>query len=334
MNLEKTLVVLSASLLFASAAHFLDQEWNTWKSKYEKKYITRGEEDLRRQTWEETWEKVQKHNVLADQGVKSYRLGMNHFADMTAQERSSKNCLSCTEQERPKAADAPTYSYGRDHTIPEEVDWRESKCVTPVRNQGEFCGSCWAFCTVSAIETRYCIKHNQLLSFSEQQLVDCDAKNSGCCGGMPITALQYIYDNGVMESTDYEYTQANQKCSYKNKESLDLNMTKYYYLPGEENIAKSVALDGPVTIAFGVDFDFMMYVEGIFDGDCAPEINHGMTIVGYGTTCDTDYWIIRNSWGEEWGDNGYAKVKRNVNKCSIAEYAATADIPGPESGMK
>ncbi|KAM4675974.1 cathepsin S-like [Discoglossus pictus] len=229
-----------------NASHFLDQEWTMWKAKYVK-------------IWEETWVKVQTHNVLAAQCLKNYTLNMNQFADMTSKERSAYNCLSCTKPNQPRQAPAvqaikaPKVKSG---DLPETVDWRDSGCVTHVKQQG-ICGSCWAFSVVSALETRYCLRHDKLLSFSEQQLVDCDDGNDGCCGGMPLPAFDYIYKRGLMETKDYKYTQMHegtQKCHR-------LNMTIFYTLPNEDNIARSVATDGPVTIGFGVHDDFILYEE-------------------------------------------------------------------------
>ncbi|MEE6516430.1 hypothetical protein FKM82_025878, partial [Ascaphus truei] len=293
MHLDKHLLVFSMILICASASHFLDQEWNTWTSKYEKKYATLNDALFRRSAWEATWDKVQKHNQLADQGLTKYRMAMNHFADMTTEERNSKSCL-LSKGKSPTPANVPTYTYRKNTNIPEEVDWRKSKCMNPVKNQGSFCGSCWAFATVGVIETRYCIKKKELLLLSEQQLVDCDPRNEGCCGGFPINAMEYVAHAGVMKSQDYEYTQSKLTCLYKPDEIIKLNMSKYYILPGEENMAASVALEGPLTVGIAAGEDLQLYKEGIFDGECAESANHAIIIVGYGTSDDEDYWIIKN----------------------------------------
>ncbi|KAM4748062.1 cathepsin K-like [Rhinophrynus dorsalis] len=329
MHLDKHLLVFATIIFCASAAHFLDQEWTTWKSKYGKKYVTPDNELFRRKAWEANWEKVQKHNQLADQGLKSYRMETNHFADMTSEEMNSKSCILPSTA---KSLHVPMHSYGNNMDIPKEVDWRKSNCVAPAKNQG-ICGSCWAFATVGVIESRYCIKKGDLMTFSEQQLVDCDDKDEGCCGGVPLKAMYYVAHNGIMKSKDYEYKQAQFTCLYKNEEAIKLNISKFYSLVDEENMASAVALDGPVTVGIASSDDLQLYSEGIFDGGCAEDVNHAIIIVGYGTEPAknegeeaTDYWIIKNSWGEEWGEKGFAKVKRNVNQCKIEEMVATADI--------
>ncbi|XP_063786490.1 uncharacterized protein LOC134935231 [Pseudophryne corroboree] len=327
MQVIKVLSIFCTLVICTWASHFFDQEWNIWKSKYGKTYANMDEELLRRQTWEDTWHKVQKHNELADQGLSTYRMAMNHFADMTGKELKKRGCLLSSEL----PSNVPTYSYGTHTDLPEHVDWRDSKCVTHVKNQGSYCGSCWAFATVGVIETRLCIKNNELVDLSEQQLVDCDPVDLGCCGGLPIFALMYVAEQGIMKTEDYQYTEKKTSCSYNMDEAMQLNISKYYLVPGEENIASSVALEGPITVGFGVDIDFMFYSEGIFDGDCSTHPNHAIIILGYGTEHDdededNEYWIIKNSWGEEWGEKGFGRIKRNINKCFIAELAATFDI--------
>uniref|UniRef100_A0A8C5QQS2 Uncharacterized protein n=1 Tax=Leptobrachium leishanense TaxID=445787 RepID=A0A8C5QQS2_9ANUR len=331
MHFDKHLLIFSMIIICTSAAHFLEQEWNIWKFKYEKTYETKEDEMFRRKAWEATWDKVQTHNQMAAQGLKRYTLEMNRFADMTSEERNSHNCLGT--KGRFQSADVPQVRYKKPANIPAEVDWRKSKCVTPAKDQGSYCGSCWAFATVGVIETHYCLEKGEQAILSEQQLVDCDAQNEGCCGGLPIMALAYLSQHGIMRNKDYEYSQKKFKCLYKDDNAVRLNVTKYYTLPGEDNIASTVAYNGPVTVGIGITDEFMLYKEGIYDGDCASQPNHAVIIVGYGTEPrkeeeeeDNDYWIIKNSWGTVWGENGFGKIKRNVNKCNIADMVATMDF--------
>ncbi|CAN2391690.1 Belongs to the peptidase C1 family [Pristimantis euphronides] len=251
---------------------------------------------------------------------------MNHFADMSLEEIKRKSCLMTNGAE----ANSPIYTSGLREDLPEHVDWRDSKCVTEAKNQG-LCGSCWAFATVGVIESRYCIKNNKLNTLSEQQLVDCDHVDQACCGGLPINALMYVTQHGVMKAEDYEYEQKQKECGFNEDKAIQLNLTKYYILPDEDSIVSSVALEGPVTVGFGVDQDFMLYRNGIFDGDCAENANHAIIAIGYGTDKNEDgeeqpYWIIKNSWGETWGEKGFAKVLRNVDKCFISQFSASLDF--------
>ncbi|XP_069484925.1 cathepsin S-like [Ambystoma mexicanum] len=331
MQLLPGVILLTSSLALSIASRHLDREWQMWKSRHERNYITEEEEELRRNAWEATWHKVQNHNLLADQGKKNFRLEMNHFADKTSIERKSIGCLK-----RPSSEEKPieVRNLQTNVNIPKDVDWRKENCVTTPKNQG-ICGSCWAFATVGTLESRYCIKHKQLLNMSEQQLVDCDQNDEGCCGGFPRKALEYVSEHGIMKAEDYEYVEHSQMCAYKRKETIKMKMSKFYVLPEESNMAAAVALDGPLTVGFAVTDEFQLYNgEGIFDGECAEQANHAIIIVGYGTEDDEDYWIIKNSWGTDWADGGYGKVRRNVNHCAIGEEAATADILGPDEDIE
>uniref|UniRef100_A0A803J679 Cathepsin H n=2 Tax=Xenopus tropicalis TaxID=8364 RepID=A0A803J679_XENTR len=330
LRMHLNLLFFSIIVMSASASNLLDEEWNTWKEKYEKKYASSEDELFRRKAWEVNWDKVTKHNQLADQGLKKYTMAMNHFADMTSEEMNSRNCFLPTHYPS-KHKPAPRYNV-KHAKISKGVDWRDSNCISPVKNQG-YCGSCWAFATVGVLEALHCLNGNELHNLSEQQLVDCDPIDHGCCGGFPINAIDYITQEGIMKSEDYEYEEKQFYCRYDSSNAIQLNVSKYYVLPNEENMASSVAKDGPITVGFGVNRDFMLYSKGIFDGECAPRPNHAIIIVGYGTLhCEEgkddgeDYWIIKNSWGTEWGEDGFGKIMRNKDMCGISEFAASLEL--------
>ncbi|XP_056428556.1 uncharacterized protein LOC130368635 isoform X1 [Hyla sarda] len=331
MHLEKLVLILSAITCVLSS-QLLDQEWEAWKAKHEKEYSNFHQEMYRRKAWEATWHKVQKHNELANQGLSKYRMAMNKFADMTPEERTSSKCLFSNKKSTSQN-NVPVQHYSGAHNIPESVDWREAGCVSPVKNQG-LCGSCWAFTTVSVFESLHCIKNKELVDFSEQQLVDCDSGNEGCCGGFPEKAMAYVTRHGFMKAKDYEYKAKQHDCSYNPEEAITFNVTKYYVLPEEENMAVSLAMNGPLAVGIDASDDFKLYCNGIFDGECGTELSHAVVIVGYGTEHDEasneeiDYWIVRNSWGEDWGTKGYVKMRRNVNQCGIAIQASSVDLSG------
>ncbi|XP_018428185.1 PREDICTED: cathepsin L-like proteinase [Nanorana parkeri] len=265
--LMKTLLVLAAIILAASAANFLDEEWNIWKLNYEKKYINSKEEGIRRRIWEETWEKVQKHNSLVENGLKNYTLAMNMFADMTVRELIQKTPCNSKNQPKPdtKPASTSNYTWNQKENKGDVVDWRASGCVTPVKNAGLFCRAWWAF-------------------------------------GMKF------------------------ECKYKPKKSVKVKVSKFYTLTEEESITNAVAEDGPVSVTLDVTQEFFLYNGGVYDGTCYPGVQMGMTIVGLGSSSGTDYWLLKNSWGKAWGEEGYVRVKRNVNQCGIADNAVTGDV--------
>ncbi|CAN2391551.1 Belongs to the peptidase C1 family, partial [Pristimantis euphronides] len=260
MHLEKLVLVFSAVISCVLSSELLDQEWKAWKVKNEKEYSNFRDEIFRRKAWEETWHKVQKHNELADQGLSKYRMAMNKFADMTPEERTSRKCLHSNTKST-SLNKVPVQDSYRSLNIPESVDWRDSKCVARVKNQGH-CGSCWAFAAVGVFETQHCLKTKELVEFSEQQLVDCDKGNDGCCGGFPEKAMAYVSSHGIMKAKEYEYADKQYDCLYKPDNTLAFNVTKYYILPEEANMAMSVAFSGPIAVGIDASDDFQLYCNG------------------------------------------------------------------------
>jgi cathepsin L len=207
------------------------------------------------------------------------------------------------------------------------VDWRTKGVVTPVKNQGQ-CESMWAFSAISVIESAYAIKTGKLISLSEQQLIDCDTSNNGCNGGSMDSAFQYIIQNGGIDTEDsYPYEEVQRDCRY-NPSNSEVTLTSWYdiTLGDEEALRKAVDI-GPVSAAIDASQpDFQSYNGGVYNNpDCTHQLDHAVTIVGYGHDNDSnlDYWIVKNTWGESWGDNGYIKMSRNQNdQCGIADMAS------------
>ncbi|XP_069083595.1 cathepsin 8-like [Pleurodeles waltl] len=234
MQVMQAVLLLPALLAISFASKHLDEEWEMWKSKYGKKYLTADDEEFRRSAWEATWHKVRDHNLLADRGNKSFRLEMNHFADLTTHERNSRGCFRA-----PRSAEKPTKVdklYRTAFDLPKEVDWRGKNCVTKPKNEGSLCKSGWAFTTVGVIETRFCIKYKALFDLSEQQLVDCDTGSEGCCEGSPLSAFKYVSTKGIMMTEDYEYIERANKCAYESEETIDMVISKFYVLPDESTM--------------------------------------------------------------------------------------------------
>ena len=210
--------------------------------------------------------------------------------------------------------------------VPENIDWRKKNAVTHIKNQGQ-CGSCWAFSTTGAVEGIIAIKTGILHNISEQQLVDCSSKegNNGCNGGSMDQAFQYIIDNnGSCNESEYPYIAIEEQCqdcknviSISNYSDIERN---------NEKILKRVVSHQPVSVAIQAKTQsFQQYSSGIYsDPNCGTQLDHGVLIVGYGNDLinNMDYWIVKNSWGSDWGENGYIRIQRNTNDdrglCGIA----------------
>jgi len=201
------------------------------------------------------------------------------------------------------------------------VSWVDNGGVTPVKNQGQ-CGSCWSFSTTGALEGAYFIKYGSLVSFSEQQLVDCDkirngGSDNGCNGGLMDNAFSWISKNGGLCSEDeYPYvsgtTKARGDCSASCTNVKGSVVSKFVDVPASSDKQMMLALmEHPVAVAIQADERaFQLYSSGVLKGSCGTGLDHGVLAVGYGSDIDGEYYIVKNSWGETWGENGYIRLGR------------------------
>lgn len=218
-------------------------------------------------------------------------------------------------------------------TLPVEFDWRDHGIVNPVKNQGH-CGSCWAFSGISVLESQVMKYLNTSISLSEQEVVDC-VKNvflgmvrccNGCEGGEMVAVFKYFMKQDSMDDTEqqYSYTGKDGKCHKLKSKVHTLEVSDFKVLPvgSEDQIMSALVRVGPLSI--GVDASqWSEYTGGIFDHTkCSSDQkdqDHGVVLVGYGTNWfGEDYWVVRNSWSEDWGEEGYIRLKRGVNACGMA----------------
>ncbi|XP_012585425.1 PREDICTED: cathepsin S isoform X2 [Condylura cristata] len=308
----------------------LDHHWHLWKKTYGKEYREENEEAARRLIWEKNLRHVMLHNLEHSMGMHSYDLGMNHLADMTSQEVVALMGLLSVPNQRQRNV---TYKSTPNRTLPDSVDWREKGCVTEVKYQGS-CGSCWAFSAVGALEAQLKLKTGKLVSLSAQNLVDCSTWkyfNKGCEGGYMTEAFQYIIDNGGIDSdASYPYKAVDGKCKYDSRNRA-ATCSKYIELPSgdEEALKEAVASKGPVSVAIDASHtSFFLYRSGVYDEPaCNRTVNHGVLVVGYGTLGGKDYWLVKNSWGLTFGEQGYIRMARNnKNHCGIASYPSYPEM--------
>ncbi|KAM0933935.1 putative actinidain [Dioscorea sansibarensis] len=264
---------------------------------------------------------IDEHNA----GNHSFRLGLNRFADLTNEEyRSTYLGLRRARSNRvPNPSDRYLFNDGDE--LPDSIDWRDKGAVAPVKDQGS-CGSCWAFSTIAAVEGINKIVTGDMIVLSEQELVDCDTTyNLGCNGGLMDYAFEFIINNGGIDTEDdYPYKAVDGYCDPNRKNARVVSIDGYEDVPpNNEHALKKSAASQPVSVAIeGGGRHFQLYESGVFTGSCGTALDHGVTVVGYGTENGKDYWLVRNSWGDRWGEEGYVKMERNIKsssgKCGIA----------------
>ena len=233
--------------------------------------------------------------------------GINHMTDWTVEEFEALLGFVEGEQETVLKGFTPT---GHD------MDWRGSKDMTPVKDQGS-CGSCWAFAATETIEVAYAVTHQHTLdSLSEQELVDCSGSygNQGCSGGWHYSAFSYAEDhNGLNSDADYPYTAKNGVCK-STTGNRKAPIKGHFQVKVSESDLEGAIDVAPVGVAVDAG-NWSSYKSGDFS-NCGTRVNHAVLAVGH-----TDsHWIVRNSWGSRWGEHGYIYLKKG-NTCAIEGYA-------------
>ncbi|KAK1319975.1 hypothetical protein QJS10_CPB04g01628 [Acorus calamus] len=266
-----------------------------------------------------------------NKGDDPFKLHLNQFGDLTNDE-FVRQYMGIAQHDDVVDGDSDhqlNVKAEGDLTVPSSWDWRLKGAVTPVKNQGK-CGACWAFSSVAAVEGINKIKTGNLISLSEQQLVDCNTENHGCKGGWMNTAFKYIKNNGgITTESKYPYKAVDGTCDTAKAKYHAVVIDGYQNVPANnENALLSAVANQPISVAIDASGSaFQFYKEGVFSGACGTTLNHAVTVVGYGTTVDgTKYWIVKNSWGSNWGEKGYIRMKRGIaakeGLCGIAMAAS------------
>jgi len=281
------------------------------------------ENDKHYETILENW--INNHKFIDETNSKNltYKLGHNQFSGMDSTEfRKYLGISKFLFNEHKPVTNNISYNYFMTQ-LPKSVNWLEKGAVTNVKDQGQ-CGSCWSFSTTGALEGAYFIKTGKLEAFSEQQLVDCDnrlngGKDLGCKGGLMDNAFSWISkNNGLCKEDNYPYisgtTQKIDNCDKTCHVEPKSNIQTYIDVPpnSDDEMMKAISSQ-PVSIAIQADQrEFQLYSSGVFTGKCGNELNHGVLVVGYGTLNDEDYYLVKNSWSDSWGDSGYIKLGRGI----------------------
>ncbi|CAN6205365.1 unnamed protein product [Urochloa humidicola] len=286
------------------------------------------------------------------------RHGVTPFSDLTREEFESRftglrhghaGDAVRGSNSMPAAAPATEAEVAR---LPASFDWRDRGAVTAVKTQGA-CGSCWAFSTTGAVEGANFLATGELLDLSEQQLVDCDHTcseaardecDNGCSGGLMTNAYGYLMEcGGLMESGAYPYTGSPGTCRF-DASKVAVRVANFTAVPaggagggGEGQIRAALVRRGPLAVALNAAF-MQTYVGGVSCPLVCPRawVNHGVLLVGYGARGFAalrlgyrPYWVIKNSWGEQWGEKGYYRLCRASNVCGVDTMVSAVAVAPP-----
>jgi len=303
-----------------------DFEFHKWTREFERDYVDTLDWLTHRNIFHDNLQLIKDHNLNLSH---SYKLGLNQFADMSFSEWQQNYFgydTSLRRQEQDAKLKYNTVFVLNSTSVPDSMDWRTKGAVTPVKNQGQ-CGSCWSFSATGSMEGAHFLKSGKLVSLSEQQLVDCSTSegNHGCFGGLMDFAFQYVEENhGIDSEKDYPYDARSGSCNKAKAQKDVANFTSFVDVAqNDEDALKTAVAQQPVSVAIEADQPaFQFYKSGIFNTQCGTTLDHGVLAAGYGTDNGMDYWLVKNSWAETWGDKGYIKLARNIKakegQCGIA----------------
>jgi len=304
--------------------------FHTFMSAHNKTYSGMAEYKRRYRIFRSNMKVVER---LQREELGSAVYGPTHLADLSPTEFRSRHLGYSKLRDDPDVhwpqADIP------DIPLPETFDWREEGAVSPVKNQG-MCGSCWAFSTAGNVEGQNKVVNGELVSLSEQELVDCDSRDAGCNGGLMENAYKTLIEIGGLESEqDYGYDGADEACKF-NRSKVAVRVSGGVEMPtNETQMAQWLVKNGPIAVGLNA-FAMQFYMGGVSHPPslfCAPSgIDHGVLIVGIGVHTTKylkrvqPYWIIKNSWGASWGESGYYRLYRGEGVCGINLAASSATV--------
>jgi len=313
--------------------------FKVWHMIFKKEYDYNTQEGIQKYvTFKKNLKEIQEHN--SKNGL--YQKGLNSFSDMTYEEFEKYYNLKSMSPEEMRSV-LKTFISLDDYTDEEDTIKTKNKAgdrknidlrkyMTPVRDQGH-CGSCWAFAAMGSLEGVYNVYHrsNMLRDWlSTQQLVDCDTNNNGCNGGKYTKAFDYLGTYFADFESQYKYEQKEGSCRYKSSGHSGIKTAGYNKATDSDSLYELLKR-GPVAVSVNANSDFKHYKKGLFDGECSDDVNHRVTLVGWSNIKNNpnSCWIVKNSWGKSWGEDGYIYVldiTANNHSCNIELYGRQPNL--------
>ena len=344
VKLSVIAAVLSALALAAGPVDYVAQ-FELFKRTHKREYATASEEARRLGYFIRNMQKAAQLQALNPHA----RFGANEFADLSEAEfkphhnaeghfraaiRARRGAAGKGKSDDTASSASVATSVGvGGGSFTQQQDWRSQGAVTPVKNQGYHCGSCWSFSTTGNIEGQWALAGNALVSLSEQELVSCDDTCNACHGGLPDLAFEWVVaarGGGLTSESQYPYVSGNgavPACDMAGKTDVTWIQGHKDIAHSESAMAEFVATGGPLSI--GVDAaSWQTYGGGVMTNCQATQVDHAVLIVGYDLTAQPPYWIIKNSWGVSWGEEGYIRLQYGQNECLITTLPSTSIAAG------
>jgi cathepsin F len=295
-------------------------------------YYSEEETESRYQTFLSNLDTINRLNQESTHA----RFGITKFTHLSSDEFKNQY-LNLKTQPMSSEPVAPEYTDKQLTDLPDAFDWRPKGAVTPVKDQGQ-CGSCWAFSATGNIEGQWFLAGNTLVSLSEQNLVDCDHEcqdandcDSGCEGGLQPNAYNYVIKTGGIDTEQsYPYTAEDGTCGFK-PASVGAKISNWTMVSqNESQMAAYMVNNGPLAVAVDAEI-WQFYLGGVITVGCGTSLDHGVLIVGYDNETDIwgykiQYWIIKNSWGADFGEYGYVWIEKDTGCCGVNQYASSSIV--------
>merc|ERR1712112_32823 len=340
-KMKLLLLPVLATVALAGHADYAKLQFAQFREQYGKVYKTRTEHHMRFDIFQANLKKIEEHNKSGA----SWKKGINQFSDLTEAEFQAMYLGGYKRLPTPAGNFTTVSKPAKD--LPAEVDWRKQGVITDVKNQGQ-CGSCWAFCTTEMIESYAGIATGSTPELSSQQVTSCTPNplscggTGGCMGSIAQLGYTYIQLFGHVTEEDYPYTSGTTTetgdCMYDFMNTAPvIGITGYNVLPSNDQdaVLTHLAEVGPLAVSVYAS-GWGSYSSGVYDGcdfDANIAMNHAVQLVGYGTDAsEGDYWIVRNSGGSRWGEDGYIRLQRqSTAQCGTdsSPMDGTACVGGP-----